>query len=534
MSDVVIHSETGFPIAPEYRPDPDRAPYDEALGAPGAFPYTRHVRRQGYRDRPWQPSLYSGHGEPEQANERFRFLLAEGNGRVSVAFDLPTQLGLDSDHPSALHEVGRVGTAIDSLADFETLLDGIPLDQVPITMNMNALAPVVVAMLASVARRRGVPLAALKGTISNDMLNEVACRGLTIWDLDASLRLLTDTAAFVIEELPGFWAFNVRAALLHEIAASPAQELGISMAMAARYIDLLAERGIDPARSAARISLFFGSSPRFLEHAAKFRAARRMWARMLRDEYGVAEDDRAMALRMTAVACSGSHFVREDPELNLVRSALGVLACSLGGVQTMVGTAMDEAYEIPSSRTQELALRVQQIVALESDTRSTVDPLGGSYFLESLTDGIEQEAQAVRAEIAEWGGIDAALRDERIQSLMRERSYDVQQAIETGAKPVVGVNVHRSTEPAPQLELWEPDPGLAPRRLASLERLRAERDDDSVAAALARLEEVARDPGTSIMETMIATVETYATVGEISACLTRALGSHALQHVGEV
>lgn len=527
MNDFVTRSQTGFPIDREYRPSLPDERYDRDLGAPGEFPYTRHVRAEGYRDRPWQPSLYSGHGEPEDANARFRFLLAEGNGRVSIAFDLPTQLGLDSDAPTARHEVGRVGTAIDSLRDFEVLLDGIPLDQVPVTMNMNALAPVVVAMLASVARRRGVPLEKLRGTISNDILNEVACRGLTVWDLPSSLRLLGDTAQFMVEQMPGVWAFNVRAALLHEVAASPAQELGIAMAMAMRYIDLLAERGIDPAASAARISLFFGTSTRFFEDAAKLRAARRMWSRILRDEYQV-EDPQALRLRMTAVACNGSHFVREDPELNLVRSALGALACSLGGVQTMVGTAMDEAYEIPTERTQELALRVQQILSLESDVRATVDPLGGSYFVEAMTDRIEGEAHAVRAQIAEWGGIDCALTDQRIQSLMHDRAFEVQRDIESGERPIVGVNVHRSTQEAPQLTLWEPDEHIGRRRAESLALLRAARNDAAVAAALERLEQVARDPRESVMNAMIETVETYATVGEITECLSRALGRAAV------
>lgn len=524
-----ITSETGFEIEREYRPERHDARYPENLGSPGEYPYTRHIRREGYRDRPWQPSLYSGHSEPEHANARFRFLLSQGNGRVSVAFDLPTQLGLDSDAEAARHEVGRVGTAIDSLRDFEVLLDGIPIEEVPVTMNMNALAPVVIAMFASVARRRGVPLSSLKGTISNDILNEVACRGLTIWGLDHSLRLLTDTAQFIIEEMPGMWAFNVRAALLHEIAASPAQELGITMAMASRYIDLLRDRGVDPELAAARTSLFFGCGTNFFEHVAKFRAARRMWARMLHGKYGIA-DGNALRLRMTAVACSGSHFVREDPELNLVRSALGVLACSLGGVQTMVGTALDEAYEIPSERAQELALRVQQIMALETDVRTTVDPLGGSYFIEELTDRLEEEAHAVQGQIAEWGGIEKALEEERIQSMMRERSYDLQREIETGERPIVGVNVYRSTESAPSLELWEPDPEIGERRAEAVRTLRAERDGESVEAALRRLEDAARNPNQSVMETMIDTVETYATVGEISGALTRAFGSHTTLH----
>jgi methylmalonyl-CoA mutase N-terminal domain/subunit len=525
MCAVTRMAESGFEIDREYGPaDAERAAYEEKLGHPGEYPYTRHVRREGYRDRSWQPSLYSGHSSAAQANERFRFLLAEGNGRISIAFDLPTQLGLDSDDPRARHEVGRVGTAIDSLRDYEILFDGIGLDEVPITMNMNALAPVMIAMLAAVARKRGTSLDKLRGTISNDMLNEVACRGLTIWGFDDSMRLLADTAEFVVREMPSFWAFNLRGALLHEIAASPAEELGISMEMAVRYIELLKERGVAPADTASKMSHFYSSSQHFLEDAAKFRAARRMWARLLKEEYGV-ENERTLGLRMTAVACNGSHFVREDPELNMVRSALGVLACALGGVQTMVGTAIDEAYEIPSERTQEIALRVQQIVALESDVCATVDPLGGSYFIESMTDKIEEEAFRVREQIAEWGGLDEALKAERIQDMMRERAYQTAQEIESGERPIVGVNVHRSEGKTPEMKLWHPESDAAERQQAAVAKLREERDNDAVDAALARLEEVARDRDASVMEAMIAAVESYATVGEISKTLTKALGS---------
>lgn len=522
-SEVTKEAESGFIIEREYKAARERGWYETALGAPGAFPYTRHVRPEGYRDRPWQPSLYSGHGLAPDANRRFKFLLEEGNGRVSIAFDLPTQMGLDSDAEFARHEVGRVGVAIDSLRDFETLLDSIPIDRIPVTMNMNALAPTVIAMLVSVARRRGVDLASLRGTISNDVLNEIACRGLLIWDTRASVRLMIDTAQYVIENLPGIWAFNVRGALLHEIGATPAQELGITMAMSTFYIDQLVERGIDPARAASRMSLFFSSTPKFLEDAAKFRAARRMWARTLHERYGIAKDNRALKLRMTAVACNGSHFQRPEPELNLVRSTLGVLACALGGVQTMVGTAIDEAYEIPSDRSQELALRVQQIVALESDVCATVDPLGGSFFIEEMTDRIEEEAARVIEEIDETGGIVEALDSNRIQSQMREQAYDIQQQIESAERPVVGVNVHPSDTEAPELDLWQPQPGVVESQSEVLAEVRRRRDQAKVDAALAGLAEAAADPAVSIMPAMIEAVESYATVGEISNCLTSVL-----------
>lgn len=516
-------AESGFEIESEYGPRPDWR-FDDALGEAGTFPFTRHVVSEGYRRAPWRPALYSGFGEPADANARFKSLLEHGNGRVSVAFDLPTQLGLDSDHPAANYEVGRVGVAIDSLRDFEVLLDGLPLDEVPITMNMNAMAPVVIAMVASVADQRGVPLEQLRGTISNDILHEVACRGLCIWDLEPSMRLLADTAVFVLREMPNFWAFNVRAALLHEVGASPVQELGISMAIARAYLEAVRERGVPVDKVARRMSLFYASSPKVFEEAAKLRAARRMWATMLRDEYGVTEE-RAMRLRLTAVACNGSHFTREDPELNLVRSALGVLACALGGVQTMVGTALDEAYEIPSDRAQELALRVQQIIALESDVASTVDPLGGSYFIEEMTDQIEILAQDLLCGLEESGGVVAALKDERIQSLIRDRAYEIEQAITSGERPIVGVNVHRTTSDPPPLKLFAPDGGVGDRRREALDQLRRDRDAESAQRALADLEAAAHQPDEPLMPVIRSAVDAYATVGEISSALSRAFGT---------
>jgi methylmalonyl-CoA mutase, N-terminal domain len=519
-------SESGFEIKPYYDASDLPSDLERSLGRPGEYPFTRHPRRQGYRERPWMPSLYAGFGDPTAANERYRFLLGRGNGRVSIAFDLPTQMGLDSDNPDAKFEVGRVGVAIDSLADFEALLQGIPLDSVPVTMNMTALAPVVIAMLASVADRQGVPLAKLRGTISNDVLNEFACRGLWIWPIEASLRLSTDTAAFICRNMPKFYAFNVRAALLHETGANPAQEIALCQLMAACYIDRLLERGLTIDEVAPQVSLFYATSQRFFEEAAKLRAARRMWAHLIHDAYGSAES-RSQALRMTTVACNGSHFMVQEPQLNLVRSALGVLASALGGAQTMVGTALDEAFEIPTEHAQRLALGVQQVIAVESDVCATVDPLAGSYFFESITDQVEEAASRVMDQVREWGGIVAALDQGRIHEMLRERAFRLQMAIESGERPIVGVNVYQSGTEDPALDVWEPDPQVLERRKGAVANVRAQRDATEVSAALVSLAETARQSSADLMPAIRRAVDAYATVGEISDALTAVFGRHA-------
>lgn len=518
-------SETGFEIKPAYGPEDLPADLGASLGQPGEFPFTRHSRRNGYRDRPWTPSLYAGFGEPADANARYRFLIGKGNGRVSVAFDLPTQMGLDSDHPRARYDAGRIGVAVSSLADFETLLADIPLEQVPITMNMTAMAPVVIAMLVSIARKQHVGLEKLRGTISNDVLNEYACRGLWIWPIEPSLRLSTDAAAFIARSMPSFYAFNVRAALLHETGATPSQELGFAQAMAACYLDRLIERGLRIDEVAPQLSLFYATGTHLFEDAAKLRAARRMWARLMRDRYA-SRERASQALRMTSVACNGSHFTSQEPQLNLVRSALGVLASALGGVQTMVGTALDEAFEIPTEHAQRLALGVQQVIALESDVCATVDPLAGSYFVESMTAQIEQAALAVIDQVQQLGGIVHALEDGHLHRLMRDRAYAVQLEIESGTRPIVGVNVFAPEDEGPQLEVWEPDPSVVERRTAVLKRLRRERDQAAVDEALGQLADAARDPRADTMPAIQQAVDAYATVGEIADCLTAVFGRH--------
>lgn len=512
-------SDLGSPIDRVYR-----ASSDAHLGEPGEFPFTRHPYRDGYRIRAWAPSLYSGFGDAKDANERFKFLLSQGNGRANCALDLPTQIGLDSDDPKAHGEVGRVGVAIDSLADIEEMFDGVPLDQVPVSFNVNAIAPVILAMLYVTAERQGVEPAKLTGTLANDILHEYVSRGTWRFPPDPSLRLMADVAEFSLRHMPRFYPFNIRSILLHESGGGPQHELGYTFAIASRYLMELEKRGIGVDAAASRMSFFFGTGLNFLQEAAKFRAARRMWAKLLVDKFD-SRDPRAQALRMTSVAPCGSHFTLVDPELNLVRGTLGCLAGALGGVQAMLGTSIDEAYDIPTERTQKLALRTQQIVALESDVCATVDPLGGSYYVEAMTDAIEQAATA-ELELLKYGeGVVDAINNGQLQSQLADRAYELERAKQTGELPIVGVNVHQDHEKPSTLNLHEPDLALHEGRTILLAELRSKRDQDNVDRSLAKLRRIC-ETNTNVLPTMIEAVKTYATVGEIMNSMESVFGEY--------
>jgi methylmalonyl-CoA mutase N-terminal domain/subunit len=468
--------------------------------------------------------LYSGFGEAEDANARFRYLISQGNGRANIAFDLPTQLGFDSDDESVAQEVGRVGVAIDSLADFERLFDGVPLDQIPVSMNISGLAPVMVAMLASVAERQGVPLQKLRGTIANDIGHEFVSRGAWLYPAPASFRLLGDTAEFVVKRMPEFYPFNIRGILLHEQGAAPQQEVGISFAIAKSYIDLMLARGIALEDFAPRMSFFFGVGLHVFEEAAKFRAARRLWARILRDDYGCGSE-RAQKMRFTGVAACGSHFTAQLPELNLVRATLGALGCAFGGTQTMLGTTIDEAYDIPTEYTQLLALRTQQIIALESDVTATVDPLGGSFFVEAMTDKIEELARDVMADVDAGGGVLVAIESGSLQRLIEERAFKIARQLASGERPKVGVNVHREGfDDVPEIKIWQPDSAVVERRRRTLGELRARRSNSAVRRSLDELAS-ACESNASVMPAMLAAVQAYATVGEIAARVRDVVGA---------
>ena len=523
-ADTVRLAESGFEIRRFYTAADVPGNLAERLGEPGAYPFTRNIYPTGYRVRSWEPSLYSGFGEPEDANARFRYLIQQGNGRANIAFDLPTQLCFDSDDESVADEVGRVGVAIDSLADFEKLFDGVPLDEVPVSLNISGMAPVMIAMLASVAEKQGVPLEKVRGTIANDIGHEFVSRGAWLYPVPASFRFLGDTAEFVVRRMPDFYPFNVRAILLHEQGAAPQQEVGISFAIARSYIDSLLERGIALEDFAPRISFFFGTGLRFFEEAAKFRAARRLWARILHDDYG-SRSERAQKMRFTCVAACGSHFTAQLPELNLVRGALGALGSALGGAQTMLGTTMDEAYDIPTEHTQLLALRTQQVIALESDVTATADPLGGSFFVEAMTDRIEQLAREVMADVSARGGVLAAIESGSLQRQVEERACRIQRELDSGERSKVGVNIYRADEDAShEIKVWQPDPGVLDRRRRALAELRETRSAADVGRALDDLA-TACASAESVMPAMLKAVQAYATVGEIAGRLRAVVGS---------
>jgi methylmalonyl-CoA mutase N-terminal domain/subunit len=525
MDDVSKVAESGFEIKRVYGPDTVTADQQEKLGEPGAYPFTRHIYPTGYRARSWQPSLYSGFGDPHDANRRFRYLLEQGNGRANIAFDLPTQLGFDCDDPEVADEVGRVGVSISSLADFEALFDGVPLDQIPISMNISSLAPVMVAMLAATASKQGVDLAKIRGTIANDIGHEFVSRGAWIYPVVPSFRLMGDTAEFVIGQMPGFYPFNIRGILLHEQGAAAPQELGYAFAIALSYVEALLDRGLGIDDFAPRISFFFGTGLHVFEEAAKFRAGRRLWAQTMREQYG-AQDPRSHMMRFTCVATCGSYFTAQLPELNLVRSTLGVMGAALGGAQAMLGTTMDEAYDIPTEFAQLLALRTQQIVALESDVTSTVDPLGGSYFVEAMTDEIESMSRDVIARVRRGsGGVIGAIEDGTIQLDIESRAYRVKRELDDGSRPWVGVNVHEAgSEQAHDMASWKPDTRVVERRIEALKDVRSQRSSRAVDDALTALTHACRSSA-SVMPAMIQATEAYATVGEISGVLQEAFGS---------
>ena len=518
-------ADIGVPIDAVYGPDgTDAGAFAERVGEPGRFPFTRHVYASGYRDAPWAPSLYSGFGTPEEANQRFRFLIEQGNGRANVATDLPTQIGIDSDDPLAEGEVGRVGVAIDSLEDFEIMFSGVPLDKTPVSFNVNTVAPIFVAMLVATARKQGVSPTALTGTIANDLLHEYVARGTWRYPPASSLRLTADVVEFTTAEMPKFYPFNIRSILLHESGAHPGQEVGLTFAIACRYIDEVLARGVPIDAFAHRLSFFFGMGLHFLQEAAKFRAARRMWAKLMRDVYG-AQRENSQRLRITSVAPCGSHFTAADPELNLVRGTLGVLAGALGGVQALLGTTIDEAFDIPTERNAQLALRTQQIVALESDVCATVDPLGGSYFVEAMTDEIESAAELEMERVGGSAGIVDAILAGQPQRDLAARAYELANALETGALKKVGVNVYKPDGPIPEIELHDADLDLHAKRTQSLANLRDRRDGRLVEQRLGALADAAGGR-VNVMEALIAAVEAYATVGEISKTFDGIFGGY--------
>ncbi|MHB8572656.1 MAG: acyl-CoA mutase large subunit family protein [Candidatus Dormibacteria bacterium] len=513
-----------IPVEVLYTPEQQaELDYARDLGFPGQFPYTRGIQANMYRGRAWSIRQYAGFGTAEESNQRFRFLLSQGQPGLSVAFDLPTQMGLDSDDPRAAGEVGQVGVAIDSLRDMETLFDGIPLQNVSTSMTINAPAPVLVAMYAVVGEKQGLSPGQVQGTAQNDVLKEYVARGTFIYPPAASLRLAADLVAWAARELPKFNAISLSGYHMREAGSTAVQEMAFGLANAIAYVDAVTERGVAIDDFAPRLSWIFNTHIDFFEEIAKYRALRRMWAHLVRDRFG-ATDPESMKLR-THTQTGGSLLTAQQPENNIVRAALQALAAVLGGVQSMALSCYDEALAIPTEKAQTIAVRTQQIIAEEIGVTGTVDPLGGSYYVEWLTDELERQARAELDRVLAMGGAVSAIESGYYQSRILDEAYRFEQRVDSGDQPVVGVNIHR-TEEADQPHFFRIDPALAAQQAERLAEVRRERSAASVESTLSDLRAAAADPVRPLMPPVVAAVRAYATLGEICGAMREVFGEY--------
>jgi methylmalonyl-CoA mutase N-terminal domain/subunit len=492
------------------------------LGFPGQFPFTRGVYPTMYRGRPWTTRQYAGFGSAVESNQRYRYLLSQGVKGLSVAFDLPTQIGLDSDNPLALGEVGKVGVSIDSLEDMLTLFDSIPLERVSTSMTINSTAAILLALYVAVGKKQGANLARLSGTVQNDILKEYIARGTYIYPLRPAMRIVTDIFSWCRHEVPNWNAISISGYHIREAGSTDVQEVAFTIANGIAYVEAAVASGLAVDEFAPQLSFFFNSHNEFLMQVAKFRAARRLWARVMRDRFG-AKDPRSMMLRFHAQT-AGSSLTAQQPENNLVRVAIQCLAAVLGGCQSLHANGLDEALALPTENAALLALRTQQIIAQETGVTNTIDPVAGSYAIEKLTDEIESQARAYIARIDAMGGMLKAIEAGFVQQEVQKAAYEYQQAVDTGAQVVVGVNRFQAEEEKaiPTLRI---DPEIERTQVARLQALRARRDAAKAAAATAEIERRATS-GENLMPAILAAIEAYVTVGEISDALRRAFGEY--------
>ena len=477
-----------------------------------------------YRGRPWSMRQYAGFATAAESNQRYRYLLSQGVSGLSVAFDLPTQIGYDSDHPLAAGEVGKVGVAIDSIEDMSELFDGIPLDRVSTSMTINATAIILLALYAAVARRQGAPLAALSGTLQNDILKEYVARGTYICPPRPSLRIVTDVMAFCAQEMPEWNTISISGYHIREAGSTAVQELAFTLAHAVTYVQAGIDAGLDVNAFGQRLSFFFNTHNNFLEEIAKFRAARRMWARIMRDRFG-ATNARAQQLRFHAQT-AGSTLTAQQPDNNIVRTSLQALAAVLGGAQSLHCNGRDEALSLPTEESATIAIRTQQILLHESGVANTADPVGGSYAIEEMTNQIEHEATELVARIEAAGGTLAAIESGFIQQQIQDSAYQAQQAIDAGEAIVVGVN--RFTDDsttAVNAGLFRVDPEIERRQIARVRAVRASRSEQQWQSAMAGIDRAARGGG-NLVPPIIAAVESRATVGEIADAMRAVFGEH--------
>lgn len=497
--------------------------YGEKLGFPGQYPFTRGVQPTMYRGRLWTMRAYAGFATAEETNARYKYLLEAGQTGLSVAMDLPTQIGLDSDHELSYGEVGKVGVAIDSLADMEALFDGIPLDKVSTSMTINGPAAVLLAMYVAVAEKQGVKPEALKGTIQNDILKEYIARGTYIFPPRPSMRLITDTFEYCSKNIPKWNTISVGAYHIREAGASEVQEIAFAFANAMVYIDAAIKAGQKVDDFAPGISWIFTAGLDFFGEVAKFRAARRLWARIMKERYG-ASVPKAQMLRVH-VHTAGSVLTAQQPLNNVVRITWQALSAVLGGIQSMACCAYDEAIALPTEESATLALRTQQLLAYESGVTDTIDPLAGSYYIETLTDKIEKEAYDYIDKIDRMGGAVAAIEQGYMQQEMAAHAYEYQHEVELGKRTVIGVNKFNDSKKLAEQDVLTADLSVGERQIARLEKMKAARDNEAVKAALEKLREAAK--GTeNLMPYLIDAVKTYATLGEICGVLREEFGEY--------
>ncbi len=517
-----VYTPDRIEIRNVYTPTDAAVDYPGDLGFPGQYPFTRGIYPTMYRGRLWTMRQYAGYGAAEESNRRFRYLLSQGQTGLSVAFDLPTQMGYDSDHPIAEAEVGKVGVAIDTLADMEALFDGLPLAQVTTSMTINATASILLAMYIAMAERQGVAPAALDGTTQNDILKEYIARGTYIFPPTPSLRLVTDMFAYCAEHLPKWTPISISGYHIREAGATAVQEVAFTLANGIAYLQAAANAGLDVDRIAPRLSFFFAAQMNVLEEVAKFRAARRLWARITRERFH-AQDPKAWVLRFHTQT-AGAALTAQQPDNNVVRVTLQALAAVLGGTQSLHTNAKDEALALPSDASALLALRTQQILAYESGVADTVDPLAGSYYVEALTQQIEQQSDALIRQIGDAGGMVRALEAGIIQRQIAESAYREATRIETGEQIVVGVNQFQGDAAVPPPLLRMPS-DIVPRQKARLARVRSERSGDEVQRVLMRLRRAAGG-SENLVPHILEAVKAYATLGEICDTLRAVFGVH--------
>src|SRR5579863_7030151 len=516
-------TESHIPVNPLYTPaDLKGSDYESEVGYPGEYPFTRGVQATMYRGRLWTMRQYAGMGDAEESNKRYKYLLANGTTGLSVAFDLPTQIGLDSDHPLAAGEVGKVGVAIDSIEDMQRLFDGIELTKISTSMTINATASILLALYVGVARRQGADIRKLSGTVQNDVLKEFIARGTYIYPPKQAMRIITDLFAWTNENVPDWNTISISGYHMREAGSTAVQEVAFTLANAMAYVEAAIKAGLDVDKFAPRLSFFFNAHSNFLEEVAKFRAARRMWARIMREHFK-AKNPRSWMMRFHSQT-AGSTLTAQQPENNIVRTAIQAMAAVLGGTQSLHTNGYDEALALPTEQAARIALRTQQVIAYESGAAQTIDPLAGSYYVESLTNEIESRAAEYLGKIEVLGGMLKAIERGYVQQEIQNAAYEYQQQVDKQEAIVVGVN-RFEVEEEKAIPIQRIDPALETKQIDRVRALRAKRDVAPWKAALAGVEDAARS-GANIMPKILAAVEASATVGEISDAMRRVFGEY--------